>query len=604
MIKLWFKQYVSHILFICLLLVLAGFHFHQKNYLDYSGDEPRFTYYSYSLIRSELLKYPIAQFMKETGSVNPGHSINSAPITVNIFNKNMFMMNSIVAPLLYSPALFLGKAYKSWQLLRTAAFLYYCGALLFIWFSLRAVFSARESLLALSLTTLSLPQLAQMSLANTEQATIFFLSIAFYFLIFRKITYVSTIIGTISMCLVIWASMRAMPLAGGVAAGFLARLWMIPTEINYNKFKLLWLFLFVSVVGALGWTVLQLSFTGTISGSSLLNQTLIDKPPMWFLHRLFVPMLNHKNGILMLFPLVFAALLGFVNAVGKRDKVMTVLLIACLGYYFLIAMTDQSEGYVARLQFVLVEFFIIGLAFFIRNFKSIAATVLLILGATTSLVGDIVHYFYLDDLMENRQFGFFQQHILQKTHILDFGQYLIWDQYSAPQGTPLFLSDSWNIGYRVFIFLMILGFLLLLSASKRYGVRVMIFSIYASLLLIIFAAASLFVVQVPKQEVLISKSFSARGEGEVELAFKTPLERKSIIDFGSYPFWQLPEFPSFFSITIKRKDGSLVQYQARSMPQLRVPNFGEVQSITVKGDKTQVPWSLIVPINVYVSWLW
>ncbi len=448
------KKYSGHILFFCLLMVLTVIHFQQKNLLAYTGDEPRFTYYSYSIIKGEMLKYPIEKFVQETGSITPAHKIIYASITLNIFNKNMFMMNSIVAPLLYAPALFFGKAHKAWELLRTAAFFYYCGALLFIWLSLKIKFSTKESFLALAITTLAAPQMVQMSLGNTEQVAIFFLAAALYFLIFRQINIFSIIIGALSMCLIVLSSMRSIPLAGFVAVGFLARIGLMPTEIGFNKQKALFTFFLISVMGALGWMILQLSFTGTIAGSSLLNETLTGKPAIWFLHRLFVPMLNHRDGIFLLFPLVFASFLGLLNAAWKRDLIALLSLSAWLAYYFLISLTSQSEGYPGRLQFVLVEFFIIGLAFYIRDFKNVASRGILILGVIVSSIVVYMHLHAPAVLVMNREFGLFQQMILEKTHVLDFGRYIIWDQHSiwTVPTPPLFLSDAWHIGYEVFSF--------------------------------------------------------------------------------------------------------------------------------------------------------
>lgn len=108
--KIITNKFGGHVVFFCLLLALAIIHFYQKNTLAYTGDEPRFSYYSYSISKGEMLKYPIKDFMKETGSISPSHAIKDAPITLNIFNKNMFMMNSILAPLSYNNF----KIYQIW----------------------------------------------------------------------------------------------------------------------------------------------------------------------------------------------------------------------------------------------------------------------------------------------------------------------------------------------------------------------------------------------------------------------------------------------------------------------------------------------------------
>lgn len=597
------KSHTGNILFVCLLLILSIVHFYQKSLLAYTGDEPRFAYYAYSIVKGETLKYPTEKFEQETGSPNPSHTlVPNTPITLNLFNKNMFMMNSITAPLLYAPALFLGKDYKSWELLRTAAFLYYCGALIFIWLSLKTIFSTKESLVALAITTLSLPQLAQMSLGNTEQAAIFFLASTFYFLIFRRqINVFSIVIGTISMCLIAFASMRCMPFVVFLAAGFLIRLWRMTPEHNIDKCKIFFIFLTIGFVGGFGWAAMQLSFTGTLTGSSLLNETLADKSLLWFLHRLYVPMLHHRDGIFLLFPLVFASFLGLINAARKQELIAWISLSAWLSYYFLISLTSQSEGYAGRLQFVLIEFFIIGLAFYIRDFRNSAAIGILIIGFIISSIMVFGHLVHPPALVENREFGLFQQILLKKTHILDFGQYLIWDKHSraSPSMMPLFLSETWKIGFKVFFFLSVVGGLLLISISNRCKLKIRTFSRWCALLLTIAGTYSLLVVPVPQQSVSITRTF-VDEQSSLKLTFNKPIHGKITITFGPHPFWHSPECPSFFLVKTQTENGISAQYQKRSMPEIRMSGLKNVKSITINGDSANSPWNAGI-IEVYRS---
>jgi hypothetical protein len=601
-VKINAKSKSGGLFFWGLILILATVHFYQKNLLSYSGDEPRFTYYSYSIVKGEMLKYPIDKFMQETDSVNPSHEIATTPVTLNIFNKTMFMMNSIISPLMYAPALFFGKALHAWELLRTAAFLYYCSALVFMWLSLKTLCSTKESLLALALTTLSLPQLAQMSLGNTEQAAIFFLAAALYLLIFRRITIPSIIIGSLSMCLCVWSSMRSMPLVGSVAIGFLMRIGMMSTEMGLNKRKNIFIFLAISFIGGIGWVLLQTSFTGTLAGSSSLNETFNDKPITWFLYRPFVLMLHHKEGIFLLFPLLFASFLGLINAARQRELVAWISITACVLYYGLIMLTSQNEGYPGRLQFVLIEFFMLGLAFYIRDFKNVAARGLLVLGAIVSSIEIFVHLMSPAALLQNRQFGYFQQTILNRMH-LDFGQYLIWDQHSVWTTTniPLFLPDAWHIIYQVSFLLTALGFLLLVSISTQYSRRIRKASGAGTFFLVLIGLFSLVVSPVQSQRFTQTNSF-IDGYGSTKITFNKPIGNKATITLGLEPFWMPPEFPSFFSVLVETDNGKVVQYQKRSQPEVRLAVSGHIKAITINGDKSNTEWNK-TKVHVYIPFL-
>ncbi|MBV8802722.1 MAG: hypothetical protein JO131_07180 [Gammaproteobacteria bacterium] len=596
------KKYVGELLFLSLLLFLAIIHFYQKNLLAYTGDEPRFTYYSYSIIKGSPLKYPINKFKEETESIDPSHTIYDAPITINIFNKTMFMMNSIVAPLLYSPALFF-KHYHAWLQLRTAAFIFYLSSLVFIWLSLKSIFTTKQSILALAITALSLPQLAQMSLANTEQVTLFFITSAFYFLIFRKISPFSIFLGTISLFLIIWSCMRAGAIAAPLGLGFLVRVWWASSNsIQVNKIKYITLFIIIAFLGVAGWVVLQKSFTGTIFGSSILTDSLYEKSFAWFIYHLFTPILNHKNGIFLLFPLVFASLLGLINAAKNGETIAWISLIAWICYYFLISLTDQSEGYPGRLQFILIEFFVIGLAFYIRDFKNVGAIFILIAGILFSTVVIYIHLRYPTILIQNREFGLFQQLILEKTSFLDIGKYIIWDEHSSSYPytkNPLFFKDAWHIIFKISIFCLTLGFLLMISINKRL-VTINHAIISSVIFVLVITGFFSFITTPVKVSNFSLESFFTPKQGKIELTFNKPISGFITITFGLYPFWQHPSYPSYFIVSVKKEDGSITQYQKRSIPEIRLSSIKNVKSITIIGDEATENWS-ILPIKIYTS---
>jgi hypothetical protein len=595
------NEWKVSVAFIFLLAILASIHFFQKDLLVQTGDEPRLAYYSYSIAKGEMLKYPVKDYVEETGSVTPPHEIQKEPITLNIHNKLMFMMNSIVAPLMYTPALFFGDDNQSWKLLRTAAFFYFCGGLVFVWFSLRTKFSGKESFWALAFTGLSLPQAAQMSLGNTEQAAIFFLASSIYFLIFRRLSILSIFIGAISMCLVVYCSMRSVLLIGPVAVGFLVRLSRLKDDISIIKGKALFVFLITSILGGIGWVVMQLSFTGTVSGSSILfvNHNS-DKTVSWFLHRLFVPILNHRDGILLLFPLFFCSLLGLVNASRKNDLVAQVSLVSLLSYYCLIAMTSQAEGYPGRLTFVLFELFSIGLAFYIRDFKNIASHTLLILGASVSLFLVYMHLNSPALLVQNRQFGLFQQMILEKTKIIDFGKYVIWDEYSiwTTPAIPVFESEAWGIGYKVVGFFFVLGLFFLGSISSRVSTSIRRASTYFAFVLILIGTMTFFVIPIADKSVSITRD-SLGSRRSVNLLFDKAIGNKIIITFGQIPFWNPPEYPLLFSVVVVMEDGTTAVLNKRSMPEIRLAVPNKIRSITISSESTNAAWNNL-PIKTYV----
>jgi len=62
--KISVKNFKGNMLFVFLILVLTTLHFHQKNLLGYTGDEPRFVYYAYSIVKGKMLKVSNEQFME------------------------------------------------------------------------------------------------------------------------------------------------------------------------------------------------------------------------------------------------------------------------------------------------------------------------------------------------------------------------------------------------------------------------------------------------------------------------------------------------------------------------------------------------------------